>query len=102
MKYTAMELPDRFRRKSAFIFPIFEPEQADLLVDGVCSELCVFPSNKNRRDEELMRGCFHPDAEIELHEALKVETAFPALRQQCLRDMFSTPVPFSFEPRVIQ
>jgi hypothetical protein len=27
----------------------------------------------DRRDEELMRSCFHPDATIELHEKLNVE-----------------------------
>ncbi len=27
----------------------------------------------DRRDEELMRSCFHPDAVIELHEALTVD-----------------------------
>src|SRR5689334_15889393 len=32
----------------------------------------------NRRDEELMRSCFHPDAIIELHKPLDVE-AFIAL-----------------------
>ena len=32
----------------------------------------------DRRDEELMRSCFHPDAVIELHEGLDVE-AFIAL-----------------------
>ncbi|RZK00331.1 MAG: nuclear transport factor 2 family protein [Novosphingobium sp.] len=28
----------------------------------------------DRRDEELMRSCFHPDAVIELHEPLDVES----------------------------
>jgi hypothetical protein len=28
----------------------------------------------DRRDEELMRSCFHPDAVIELHKPLDVET----------------------------
>src|SRR5437868_292267 len=32
----------------------------------------------DRRDEELMRSCFHPDAVIELHKELDVE-AFLAL-----------------------
>ena len=27
----------------------------------------------DRRDEDLMRSCFHPDAEIELHEPLTVD-----------------------------
>jgi hypothetical protein len=37
----------------------------------------------DRRDEELMRGCFHPDAEIELHETLNVD-AFLALGRAVL------------------
>src|SRR5262245_28189410 len=37
----------------------------------------------DRRDEELMRGCFHPDAVIELHESLNVD-AFIALGRTIL------------------
>ena len=37
----------------------------------------------DRRDEELMRSCFHPDAVIELHETLDVE-AFVALGREVL------------------
>lgn len=37
----------------------------------------------DRRDEELMRGCFHPDAVIELHEPLDVE-AFIAMGRTVL------------------
>jgi hypothetical protein len=37
----------------------------------------------DRRDEELMRGCFHPDAVIELHKELGVEE-FIALGRQIL------------------
>jgi len=37
----------------------------------------------DRRDEELMRSCFHPDAVIELHEPLSVE-AFLAMGRQVL------------------
>ena len=37
----------------------------------------------DRRDQELMRSCFHADAEIELHETLNVE-AFLALGRAVL------------------
>ena len=37
----------------------------------------------DRRDEELMRSCFHPDAVIELHKPLEVE-AFIALGREVL------------------
>jgi hypothetical protein len=37
----------------------------------------------DRRDEELMRSCFHPDAVIELHEPLDVD-AFIALGHKML------------------
>ena len=37
----------------------------------------------DRRDEELMRSCFHPDAVIDLHEALTVD-AFVALGRTIL------------------
>ena len=37
----------------------------------------------DRRDEELMRSCFHPDAVIELHEPLNVD-AFIALGREIL------------------
>lgn len=37
----------------------------------------------DRRDEALMRGCFHADAEIELHEKMNVE-AFLALGRAML------------------
>ena len=35
----------------------------------------------DRRDEELMRSCFHPDAVIELHEPLSVDALIALARE---------------------
>jgi hypothetical protein len=43
----------------------------------------------DRRDEELMRSCFHPDAMIELHEPLNVD-AFIALGRAVLSKYTAT------------
>lgn len=56
----------------------------DLLAEAEIKDVHLrFCRANDRRDEELMRGCFHPDAEIELHEILNVE-AFLALGRAVL------------------
>lgn len=56
----------------------------DLLAEAEIKDVHIRYCRANdRRDEELMRSCFHPDAVIELHEPLDVE-AFIALGRQVL------------------
>lgn len=56
----------------------------DVLAEAEIKEVHVrFCRANDRRDEELMRGCFHPDAVIELHETLDLE-AFLALGRAVL------------------
>ena len=51
----------------------------DLLAEAEIKDVHIRYCRANdRRDEELMRSCFHPDAVIELHEPLTVD-AFIAL-----------------------
>lgn len=56
----------------------------DLLAEAEIKDVHIRYCRANdRRDEELMRSCFHPDAVIELHEPLDVD-AFIALGRQML------------------
>jgi hypothetical protein len=56
----------------------------DLLAEAQIKDLHInFCRANDRRDEELMRSCFHPDAVIELHEKLTVD-AFCALGRSVL------------------
>jgi hypothetical protein len=56
----------------------------DLIAESAIKDVHIRYCRANdRRDEEMMRGCFHPDAVIELHEPLDVE-AFIALGRQVL------------------
>jgi len=56
----------------------------DLLAEAQIKDVHLrFCRANDRRDEELMRSCFHPDAVIELHETLDVE-AFLALGRAVL------------------
>lgn len=56
----------------------------DLLAEAEIRDVHLRYCRANdRRDEELMRSCFHPDAVIELHEELDVE-AFLALGRAIL------------------
>jgi hypothetical protein len=56
----------------------------DLLAEAEIKDVHIRYCRANdRRDEELMRSCFHPDAVIELHEPLGVE-AFIALGREIL------------------
>ena len=56
----------------------------ELLAEAEIKDLHVrFCRANDRRDEELMRACFHPDARIQLHEELDVE-AFLALGRTIL------------------
>ena len=56
----------------------------DLLAEAQIKEVHLrFCRANDRRDEELMRSCFHSDAVIELHELLDVE-AFLALGRAVL------------------
>ncbi|HEX4375691.1 MAG TPA: nuclear transport factor 2 family protein [Steroidobacteraceae bacterium] len=56
----------------------------DLLAESEIKDLHLrFCRANDRRDEELMRSCFHPDAVIQLHEKLDVE-AFLALGRMVL------------------
>jgi hypothetical protein len=56
----------------------------DLLAEAEIRDVHIrFCRANDRRDEALMRGCFHPDAVIELHEALDVD-AFIALGRAVL------------------
>src|ERR1700759_1112968 len=56
----------------------------DLLAEAEIKDVHIRYCRANdRRDEALMRSCFHPDAVIELHEPLGVE-AFIALGRQIL------------------
>jgi hypothetical protein len=51
----------------------------DLIAESEIKDLHIrFCRANDRRDEELMRSCFHPDAIVELHEDLDIE-AFVAL-----------------------
>ncbi len=55
-----------------------------LLAEAEIKDLHIrFCRANDRRDEELMRSCFHPDAKIQLHEELDIE-AFLALGRQVL------------------
>jgi len=56
----------------------------DLLAEAAIKDVHIRYCRANdRRDEELMRSCFHPDAVIELHEKLNVD-AFIALGRKML------------------
>jgi predicted nuclease of predicted toxin-antitoxin system len=56
----------------------------DLLSEAQIKDLHLrFCRANDRRDEELMRSCFHADAIIDLHESLNVE-AFIALGREVL------------------
>ncbi len=56
----------------------------DLLAEAEIKEVHLRYCRANdRRDEELMRSCFHKDAVIELHESLSVD-AFIALGREIL------------------
>ncbi len=56
----------------------------ELLAESEIKDLHIrFCRANDRRDEELMRSCFHPDAKIQLHEELDVE-AFLALGRAVL------------------
>jgi hypothetical protein len=56
----------------------------DLLAESEIKDVHIrFCRANDRRDEDLMRGCFHADAEIELHETLDVD-AFIALGREVL------------------
>jgi hypothetical protein len=56
----------------------------ELLAEAASKDVHIRYCRANdRRDEELMRSCFHPDAVIELHEELNVD-AFLALGRQIL------------------
>lgn len=56
----------------------------DLIAESEIRDLHVRYCRANdRRDEELMRSCFHPDAVVELHEPLSVE-AFVGMGRQVL------------------
>ena len=56
----------------------------DLLAEAEIKDVHIRYCRANdRRDEELMRSCFHPDAVIELHMELDVE-AFIALGREML------------------
>lgn len=56
----------------------------DLIAESEIKDIHIRYCRANdRRDAEMMRGCFHPDAVIELHEPLTVD-AFIAMGQQVL------------------
>jgi hypothetical protein len=56
----------------------------ELLSEAAIKDVHIrFCRANDRRDEELMRSCFHPDAVIELHETLDVD-AFIALGRAVL------------------
>lgn len=56
----------------------------DMLAEAEIKDVHIRYCRANdRRDEELMRSCFHPDATIELHKALDVDE-FIALGRQIL------------------
>jgi predicted nuclease of predicted toxin-antitoxin system len=56
----------------------------DLIAESVIKDLHIrFCRANDRRDEELMRSCFHADAVVELHEDLDLE-AFVALGKSIL------------------
>ena len=56
----------------------------DLIAEAQIKDVHIRYCRANdRRDEELMRSCFHPDAVLELHKELDVE-AFLALGRQIL------------------
>ena len=57
----------------------------DLLAEALIKDVHLrFCRANDRRDEELMRSCFHADAVIELHEPFEVE-AFLAFGRTVLR-----------------
>jgi hypothetical protein len=56
----------------------------DVLAESAIKDVHIRYCRANdRRDEALMRSCFHPDATIELHESLSVD-AFIELGRQML------------------
>ncbi len=63
---------------------------ADLLAEAEIKDVHIRYCRANdRRDEELMRSCLHPDAVIELHQDLDVE-AFLALGRAMLGQFLVT------------
>jgi hypothetical protein len=56
----------------------------DLVAEAEIRDVHIrFCRANDRRDEDLMRGCFHPDAVVELHEVLDVD-AFISLGREVL------------------
>ena len=62
----------------------------DLIAEAEIKDVHLRYCRENdRRDEELMRSCFHPDALIELHQPLDIET-FIALGREVLNRYTAT------------
>lgn len=62
----------------------------DILAESAIKDVHIRYCRANdRRDEELMRSCFHPDAVIELHEPLTVD-AFIAMGRVVLSQYTQT------------